>query len=97
MNSKPRSQNEILVPFRTVLENFRRAPCHFHRGVPGRGGLLFSALYFKSSGPVLSPGRSIFGVLGQYTLLLQCLSSLRLLNEYQQWTRFPSGVESEYS
>ena len=29
MNSKPRPQNEILVPFRGVFKNFRRAPPSF--------------------------------------------------------------------
>ena len=29
INSKPRPQNEILVPFRGAFENFRRAPLSF--------------------------------------------------------------------
>ena len=48
MNSKPHPQNEILVPFRGVFENFRQAPVIFIEEYPpvreeGGGYCLYSA------------------------------------------------------
>ena len=50
-----------------------------------RGGLMVSALVHGSSGPGSSPGRGHCCVLGQETLLSQCLSPPRSINGYRRF------------
>ena len=55
--------------------------------IVGRGGLTVCALDSESRGPGSSPGRDQCRVLGQDTLLSQCLSPPGSINGYQQTVR----------